>query len=187
MAGKNTDELSTTSSSEMRFVLVISIVSAIVCLITFFVLYRRRIIKKANEKKENAKKCIYPYLQQFDVDDIDLRRAPTGGWHGTYLNKLAYGVNRQENRIKNQNIGRSTGDISHGSGSTEDMFHTAHEDDDDIYGNTDRGGVDDDWMKTRLTRLGSSRKVMDSLLNDYQGVPSNDNQSFPEKAVIGFV
>ena len=36
---------------------------------------------------------IFTYLQQFSVHDIDLRKSPPGGWHGTYLNKLAHGVN----------------------------------------------------------------------------------------------
>jgi hypothetical protein len=34
-------------------------------------------------------------LQQFDVEDIDLRKSPPGGWHGTYLNKLTYGFNNE--------------------------------------------------------------------------------------------
>lgn len=39
---------------------------------------------------------IFAYLQQFDVEDIDLRKSPPGGWHGTYLHKLAYGINKAE-------------------------------------------------------------------------------------------
>merc|ERR1711907_577549 len=29
----------------------------------------------------------------FDVEDIDLRKSPPGGWHGTYQNELSHGVN----------------------------------------------------------------------------------------------
>ena len=49
-----------------------------------------------NMKKRRAeaqKSSIFAALQQFDVEDIDLRRSPPGGWHGTYMNKLAYGQN----------------------------------------------------------------------------------------------
>ena len=49
--------------------------------------------RKRAEENENA---TFEYLQNFDVEDVDLRRSPTGGWHGTYLNKLAYGVDDPE-------------------------------------------------------------------------------------------
>jgi hypothetical protein len=43
---------------------------------------------------------IFAYLQAFDVEDIDLRKSPPGGWHGTYLNKLAYGINQADTQSK---------------------------------------------------------------------------------------
>mmetsp|Transcript_37109 Transcript_37109/g.90205 ORF Transcript_37109/g.90205 Transcript_37109/m.90205 type:complete len:1792 (-) Transcript_37109:112-5487(-) len=52
---------------------------------------------KKKKRSESQKTSIFAYLQQFDVEDIDLRRSPPGGWHGTYLNKLAYGMNESEN------------------------------------------------------------------------------------------
>eukprot|EP00531_Pseudo-nitzschia_arenysensis_P009071 CAMPEP_0116153894 /NCGR_PEP_ID=MMETSP0329-20121206/21488_1 /TAXON_ID=697910 /ORGANISM="Pseudo-nitzschia arenysensis, Strain B593" /LENGTH=1785 /DNA_ID=CAMNT_0003650833 /DNA_START=191 /DNA_END=5549 /DNA_ORIENTATION=- len=65
------------------------IVSALVLMISCFVLYRR-----TRARHELAKQnAIFTYLQQFSVEDIDLRKSPPGGWHGTYLNKLAHGVN----------------------------------------------------------------------------------------------
>lgn len=56
---------------------------------------RRRRIKKTIEAQESS---IFTYLQQFEVEDIDLRKSPPGGWHVTYLNKLAYGVNLGEKK-----------------------------------------------------------------------------------------
>jgi len=47
-------------------------------------------------KAESQKASIFSCLQQFDVEDIDLRRSPPGGWHGTYMNKLAYGHNNAD-------------------------------------------------------------------------------------------
>jgi len=61
---------------------------SIICCIT----YRRGQRKKLDAQKTS----IFTYLQQFDVEDIDLRKSPPGGWHGTYLNKLAYGINDGE-------------------------------------------------------------------------------------------
>lgn len=35
------------------------------------------------------------YLQNFDVEDIDLKHSATGGWHCSYVNDLARGINAQ--------------------------------------------------------------------------------------------
>ena len=48
---------------------------------------------QARKRAERRKASVYLYLQGFDVQDIDLRRSPAGGWHGTYLHRLAYGIN----------------------------------------------------------------------------------------------
>jgi hypothetical protein len=51
--------------------------------------------RKQNEDDNNQRKMlsIFKYLHAFDVDDIDIRRSPAGGYHGTYLNDLAHGEN----------------------------------------------------------------------------------------------
>mmetsp|Transcript_8769 Transcript_8769/g.21413 ORF Transcript_8769/g.21413 Transcript_8769/m.21413 type:complete len:1810 (+) Transcript_8769:297-5726(+) len=65
------------------------VVSALVLMVSCAILYRR-----TRARHELAKQnAIFTYLQQFSVEDIDLRKSPPGGWHGTYLNKLAHGVN----------------------------------------------------------------------------------------------
>lgn len=58
--------------------------------VVFLYFYSRQVRKR---KTEAQKSSIFACLQQFDVEDIDLRRSPPGGWHGTYMNKLAHGVN----------------------------------------------------------------------------------------------
>ena len=58
-------------------------------LVSCAVLYRRTRARHELAKENH----IFTYLQQFSVHDIDLRKSPPGGWHGTYLNKLAHGVN----------------------------------------------------------------------------------------------
>lgn len=60
---------------------------------TLFGLYLIMARQMKKRKAENQKSSIFACLQQFDVEDIDLRRSPPGGWHGTYMNKLAYGQN----------------------------------------------------------------------------------------------
>ena len=54
--------------------------------------------KEAKKREEQQKVSIFMYLQQFDVEDIDLRKSPPGGWHGTYMHKLAYGINQASRR-----------------------------------------------------------------------------------------
>lgn len=92
-------------SEDNRTVLVgaaaisLAVIATIIGLIVFalIVCYCFRTI--VNSRKERSyKNGIYFYLQKFEVDDIDLRRAPTGGWHGTYVNKLAYGVNDADSK-----------------------------------------------------------------------------------------
>jgi len=61
----------------------------------FFVVTRRR----ERKRSENQRSSIFGYLQQFDVEDIDLRKSPPGGWHGTYLNRLAYGINKDDGGV----------------------------------------------------------------------------------------
>lgn len=49
---------------------------------------------RARKRAEARKASVFYYLQKFDVEDIDLRKSPPGGWHGTYLNRLAFGKNQ---------------------------------------------------------------------------------------------
>ena len=58
-----------------------------------FLLYFIMMRNMKKKRAEAQKSSIFAALQQFDVEDIDLRRSPPGGWHGTYMNKLAYGQN----------------------------------------------------------------------------------------------
>ena len=73
--------------------LLYSIISASVIL--FLALFICCCIRYRTKKRSeiNKKNSIFTYLQQFAVEDIDLRKSPPGGWHGTYLNKLSHGVN----------------------------------------------------------------------------------------------
>jgi hypothetical protein len=63
--------------------------TALLSFMGLMVVARRKRRRRAEEQKSGIFSC----LQKFDVEDIDLRRSPPGGWHGTYMNKLAYGVN----------------------------------------------------------------------------------------------
>jgi hypothetical protein len=68
-------------------------VLVMLALSVFCFCYARRVQFK---RAEAQKSSIFAYLQAFDVEDIDLRKSPPGGWHGTYLNKLAYGINKAD-------------------------------------------------------------------------------------------
>jgi len=76
------EESTSTTAIVVSLLVILFVVLGVLCL--------RR---KKKKKSESQKTSIFAYLQQFDVEDIDLRKSPPGGWHGTYLNKLAYGIN----------------------------------------------------------------------------------------------
>ena len=38
---------------------------------------------------------VLDYLHDFDVEDVELKHSATGGWHCSYVNDLAQGINRQ--------------------------------------------------------------------------------------------
>jgi len=78
------------NKASLVFLILFAVFGAMVTLYFFFV----RQMKK--RKAETQKSSIFACLQQFDVEDIDLRRSPPGGWHGTYMNKLAYGQNAND-------------------------------------------------------------------------------------------
>ena len=56
----------------------------------------RSILRQRRSKK--VKRSIYGHLLAFDVEDIDLNKAYTGGWHGTYQNLLAQGKERERDQ-----------------------------------------------------------------------------------------
>mmetsp|Transcript_25777 Transcript_25777/g.52907 ORF Transcript_25777/g.52907 Transcript_25777/m.52907 type:complete len:217 (+) Transcript_25777:2024-2674(+) len=79
------------SEKKSKVGLVFGVILAITAaLAALFFFYSQQMKKR---KAEAQKSSIFACLQQFDVEDIDLRRSPPGGWHGTYMNKLAYGHN----------------------------------------------------------------------------------------------
>jgi hypothetical protein len=92
-------EENSSSSGSAKVGVVIGFVFAfIAALASGFFFMKGRGQKHASEKQKSS---IFSCLQQFDVEDIDLRRSPPGGWHGTYLNKLAYGNNiAGQNEVK---------------------------------------------------------------------------------------
>ena len=101
MADSTNDEVVIDKHSGYEATLIgVAIIALILGGLGLFIVYYIRTFRSKKEEAIN-KKCIYPYLQNFEVDDIDIRRAPTGGWHGTYMNKLAYGINEFEAKSDN--------------------------------------------------------------------------------------
>merc|ERR1711935_258802 len=70
-------------------------------------------------RAETQKSSIFACLQQFDVEDIDLRRSPPGGWHGTYMNRLAYGQNNADDMVDSSAEGAP---LTHSSVASDALF-----------------------------------------------------------------
>lgn len=56
---------------------------------------------KRKQEQITERSLVFSYLQAFDVEDVDVRHSATGGWHGTYVGKLAQGVNAHTGRPDN--------------------------------------------------------------------------------------
>ena len=88
------------------------------CLVTC-VRARRRAEDRSNQRQMLS---IFKYLHVFDVDDIDIRRSPAGGYHATYLNDLVNG----DNTVTSSDIGSKYSDnprgITHASVVDDYMF-----------------------------------------------------------------
>jgi len=82
----------------IAFAIALGFVAAAAAL--FFISSRQR------EKKltESRKVSVFGCLRHFDVEDIDLCQSLTGGWHGSYKNKLAYGINRADSGYRDHEV-----------------------------------------------------------------------------------
>jgi len=88
-----------TNKAGFVFGIIFGVIGVLVGLFFFFT-------RQMNKRKADAQKStIFACLQQFDVEDIDLRRSPPGGWHGTYMNKLAYGHNNADDMAVDSGTG----------------------------------------------------------------------------------
>lgn len=87
--------------------------------VALFFFFNRQMKKK---KAEAQKSSIFACLQQFDVEDIDLRRSPPGGWHGTYMNKLAYGHNNADEMAVDSPSRAEGAPLTHSSVANDALF-----------------------------------------------------------------
>lgn len=111
------------------------IVSVGIVAFAFLGCYLHMSEKKKREATERA--LVFSYLQGFDLEDIDVKQAATGGWHGTYIGSLANGVNVLENNHET----RSSSDGSWDCGDQE--------------------------VEQKLSKLSHSSVVRDILFMDY--------------------
>ncbi len=64
---------------------------AVVAALAVIMMVCRSIYLKRRAQKKLGKE-VFKYILDFDVEDVDLTRAVTGGWHGTYKNNLREGI-----------------------------------------------------------------------------------------------
>eukprot|EP00529_Nitzschia_sp_RCC80_P017987 CAMPEP_0113493192 /NCGR_PEP_ID=MMETSP0014_2-20120614/28466_1 /TAXON_ID=2857 /ORGANISM="Nitzschia sp." /LENGTH=854 /DNA_ID=CAMNT_0000387049 /DNA_START=543 /DNA_END=3107 /DNA_ORIENTATION=- /assembly_acc=CAM_ASM_000159 len=75
--------------------------------------------RRREEERSTERALVFSYLQEFDIEDIDVRHSATGGWHGTYVNKLARGVNSRGVEDGTSEVG------SDGSGPSSTYSHSS--------------------------------------------------------------
>ena len=128
--------------------------------------------RRREEERSTERALVFSYLQEFDIEDIDVRHSATGGWHGTYVNKLARGVNSRGADDGTSEVG------SDGSGPSSTYSHSSivrdslfmdnvdsttpsygHEDggqNDEVENELDQAGIpyhDDDDVEESLARI----------------------------------
>jgi hypothetical protein len=108
------------TSSRNMFIMLVVLCILCILLVVFFVV-------RANRKKEIAteRAHVFSYLQAFDVEDVDLRHSATGGWHGTYVNRLAHGINKGDSDSIDgtpQTYSFETAPLTHSSIVTDSLF-----------------------------------------------------------------
>jgi hypothetical protein len=65
----------------------LGITTVVVLFIIMVVLIRNR----RHREQVTERALVFSYLQAFEPEDIDVRNSATGGWHATYVGKLAHG------------------------------------------------------------------------------------------------
>jgi len=100
---KEATAMSSSTTKKNKVGIAFAVIFGIAAVLVLLALFSSRRLKK--KSAESQKSSIFACLQKFDVEDIDLRRSPPGGWHGTYMNKLAYGVNKADGGYHDQEIG----------------------------------------------------------------------------------
>jgi len=177
------DRFNNTYNNRFFDILVFLVIGVALAFIVLVLILVRRFRRKLQaEKERKTKTCIYPYLQGMDPKDVHLFRAPTGGWHGTYMNKLADGVNEYDTDHESFTDEEESSDDEH----EVVVFHHKHEDPhlydggdliDDIIHNTESNTAD------YVSKLSDERKRISSLLED--NTSSSQLQDVP--IVVGCV
>jgi len=68
---------------------------ALAAFLCFFFLGANLVVRRRRAKRKISHE-VYKCLTEFDVEDMELTKAVTGGWHGTYKNRLAEGFTDED-------------------------------------------------------------------------------------------
>ncbi|KAL3925153.1 MAG: hypothetical protein SGILL_000595 [Bacillariaceae sp.] len=123
-----------------------------------FVCFKRR-----QKEKNTERALVFSYLQAFEVEDIDVRHSAMGGWHGTYVGKLAKGEGDAFDDTDSVNI-------------------ESYSDNDDAIdrrsqASSDGDGSSHDGSGSLLSSFSHSSIVKDSLFVDYDSKPALGNMA----------
>mmetsp|Transcript_3093 Transcript_3093/g.8512 ORF Transcript_3093/g.8512 Transcript_3093/m.8512 type:complete len:972 (+) Transcript_3093:516-3431(+) len=113
--------------------------------------------RKKREATERA--LVFSYLQNFDLEDIDVKQAATGGWHGTYVGNLAHGLNVRESEDLSESYSDNWTNGDHA-----------------IFEGKGKTAEENDLVERRINKFSHSSVVRDILFMDSEEFyPNNAN------------
>ena len=186
-------EKSTNGSKKSTIVIVMFVF--LLCGFVTVALYLRNRSKWSRDANTDRSKVIQ-FLNEFDVDDIDLKHSATGGWHCSYSNDLAHGHNRRaldqqrspsygglsplpSDRSKRTTLGSDpllTAPLTSSSLIKESLFMNDDYDDDELDGNDDNRSNYGGGNRFTESTSTKQRPGYGGLLDEYNA-GWNDRQS----------
>jgi hypothetical protein len=145
----NPSSSTTPKKGSYRYGMLVFIVVLAMVLVAGYVMQSRR---QADQTTERA--LVFSYLQAFDVEDVDVRHSATGGWHGTYVGKLALGTESIHSSIVKDSLFVDYESKPKGGGDGDD-------DDDDDDDDDEEKESDTNWEDVGDVDLGSGLSYTD--------------------------
>ena len=165
---KNNDTPPSKENAQRYGLVIFFVLVALVSVVTGIFAYKQMSRGEAVTDRDN----VMGYLNDFDDEDIDLKKSATGGYHCSYTNDLAHGVNARA--VSREGLFGPMG-YSDNAGSHQDPLLALHPSDrregGEIHFSEERG---DDVSSIGSGIATGRNSTHNALLDDYDGQVTKD-------------